>query len=367
MTAVRHMTAKQYGVLQAIYYLVVVATEVPSGILADRLGRKTALILGALMNAAGAFTFALAGSFFEFAAGEVLFGLGTALISGADSALLYDSLAAHHREAEYPRAEGAAQTIWLLVTALGFPLTDLFLVRTNGGVQDPVLAYWFTGALSMVGLACALGMQEPPMKRRLSTREITVGALRDVVHIPGMLRLIAYSVGVFVLLRAAVVSFFNPVLTANEIPVDNFGLVLAATNVVGAGTVYLMPRLMKRYGERVFMAAMPVSLVVMFALLMVVRAQAAAALFCIQGAMFGVYPLLMRTLLNRLVPSPERRATILSIESMLCRVAFALVVVWSGWALDVWGLNLAMATTALMGCIPLVIAPLFSKGAAANR
>ena len=37
MTAVRHMTAKEYGLLQAIYYLTVVATEVPSGILADRL------------------------------------------------------------------------------------------------------------------------------------------------------------------------------------------------------------------------------------------------------------------------------------------------------------------------------------------
>ena len=205
------------------------------------------------------------------------------------------------------------------------------------------------------------------MKRRLSTREITVGALRDVVHVPGILRLIAYSVGVFVLLRAAVVSFFNPVLKANEIPVDNFGLVLAATNVVGACTVYLMPGLMKRFGERVFMAAMPLSLVVMFVLLIVVRAPTAAALFCIQGAMFGVYPLLMRTLLNRLVPSPERRATILSIESMVCRVAFALVAVWAGWALDVWGLNWAMAATALVGCIPFAALPFFSKGAAANR
>ncbi|MFQ5843469.1 MAG: MFS transporter [Planctomycetota bacterium] len=367
MTAVRHVTVEQYGILQAIYYITVVAAEVPSGVLADRIGRRATLVAGALLNSAACFVFAAAPGFWQFAAGEALFALGTASISGADSALLYDSLAARQRQSEYPRAEGAAQAVWLGATALGYPVADLLLVRAHAGVEDPVLTYWVTGGLNLVGVACALAMREPPVQRRLSTREITRGAIRDVIGIPGILRVIAYSVGVFLLLRAAVVSFFNPVLDACFVPVDSFGLVLAATNVIGAAAVYLMPRLLRRYGERPCLVVVPLSLVLMFGLLIPLRTPPAAALFCIQGAMFGVYPVLIRTMLNRLVPSAERRATILSIESMVCRVAFALAAVYAGWALGALGLGAALGTTALVACLPFLFLPLLSRAGRERR
>jgi len=100
MTSVRGMTATEYGALQAIYYWAVMATEVPSGVVADRLGRRGTLAIGALVNGVGCWIFAVSHDFGTFAAGEVLFALGTALISGADSAMLFDSLAAEQREAE---------------------------------------------------------------------------------------------------------------------------------------------------------------------------------------------------------------------------------------------------------------------------
>ena len=59
---------------------------------------------------------------------------------------------------------------------------------------------------------------------------------------------------------------------------------------------------------------MPVALVMMYA--PALASQPAAALFQVQGAVFGAYPVAMRSLLNRLVPTPERRATVLSVESM---------------------------------------------------
>ena len=69
------------------------------GYLTDRLGRRLTLVLGALVNGLGCWTFAISHDFATFLVGEVLFALGTALISAADSAMLYDSLAA---EDTYP-------------------------------------------------------------------------------------------------------------------------------------------------------------------------------------------------------------------------------------------------------------------------
>ena len=354
MTGVRGLSASDYGLLQLVYYWGVTVTEVPSGVVADRLGRRGTLLCGALVNGVGCWTFALAGSFGVFAIGEVLFALGTALISGADSALLYDSLAADRRTKDYAQAEGAGQALWLGVTAIGLPLTDWLLVRGD----DPVLAYWVTGALSVVGAGFAFAMVEPPVARRQTAREITFGALADVARRPRILRVVVYSVGVFLLLRAAVVGFFNPVLTACGVPVDRFGTVLAATNVAGALVAWRLHRWLDRRGYRAALWVLPGSMLAMMALLIPLRVPAAAALFMIQGAAFGAYPLVVRGLLNRLVRSPDRRATVLSLESMACRVVFGLVIVFAGWSLDRYGLSFALAATALLGCVPLALAPL---------
>jgi len=349
MTQVRGLSIAQYGAMQALYYGVVMATEVPSGVIADRLGRKGTLALGALVNGVGCYVFAMSFSLPMFALGEVLFALGTALISGADSALLYDSLEAENRQTEYARAEGAGQASWLIVTAIGMPLADRFLVRG----EDPVLAYWVTGSLSMIGVLCALAMVEPPTGQRLSTREITLGAVSDVIHRPPVFRIVLYSVGVFILLRAAIVMFFNPVLDASGVPVNFYGTVLAMVNVVGAITALRGHRILERIGERAFMVAMPAAMVVMFSLLLWIRTPLVVALFCIQGAVFGIYPLL-RTILNRHIGSSARRATVMSIESMACRIAFGLIALFAGVALERFGLNWAIVATTMAGLVPLL-------------
>lgn len=361
MTRERGLTATQYGALQLLYYWTVTAAEVPSGVLADRLGRRPTLFWGALVNGLGCFLFALAHDFWTFAAGEVLFALGTAFISGADSAMLYDSLAAEGRQGDYPRAEGAAQAIWLAVTAAGMPLMDYLVIGRHGA--EP--AYWITGGLVLVGAVLALFMAEPPRRKGLTAREITLGAVRDVLHVPGIVRVVVYSVGVFVLLRAAVVSFFNPALERAGIPPDRYGTVLALMNVAGAVAAFRAHAVMARFGARATLLALPLGLAIMFACLPGARGDAAAALFCIQGAAFGAYPLLTRTVLNRLVPGAERRATTLSIESMACRIAAGAAVFFAGWSLDAWGLGPAMAATAAIGCAPLVAVPFLRKSASA--
>ena len=357
MTEVRGLSPTEFGLFQLIYYWVVMVTEVPSGVVADRLGRKFSLVLGALVNGIGCWLFASAYSFSDFFVGEIFFALGTALISGADSAMLYDSLAAEHRETEYARAEGAGQMTWLVVTAIGMPLTDIYIVADHG----PAPAYWITGALRFVGVIAALLMVEPPRARSLSAREITRAAIGDVARVPGILRLIVYSIGVFLLLRIAIVSFYNPVLSWQGVPREWFGRVLALVNVAGALTAWKTEALLRRFGERAAMLAMPVAIVVMFGLLLVLRMPAASLLFCIQGAVFGAYPLVTRTILNRLVKNADRRATVLSIESMACRVGMGVIALLAGWAIDAITLHAAILLALAGACLPFLALPFLKR------
>ncbi len=360
VTHTRGLGIAEFGALQSLYYCTAVALEVPSGVVADRFGRKYTLVLGALLASLGSAFRVMAHDFWLFALAEVCYASALALVSGADSALLFDSLASDGREEEYPRAEGIGQSSWLAATAIGMPLTDYFLIRDG----DSELAFWATGALSLVSLFCALAMKEPPLANRQAAREITFGAVRDVVRVPGILRLLVYSTGVFILLRAAIILFFNPALAQAGVPVHTYGSVLALVNVVGAITAWRTDTLMKRFGDRLFLILMPTTLVVMYLLLIPVDTPIVAMLFGIQGAVFGSYPVAIRTLLNRLVPSPQRRATILSFESLGCRLVYAVMVLVIAGVLDAQGLQRALAVTVIAGCVPFAAMPLLARAEA---
>jgi MFS family permease len=102
---------------------------VPSGALADRFGRRNALVVGALLQAVGYVAWTAFPGLPGFAAGFVLWGLGGALASGAQEALLHDGLAAVGAAEQYARVQGWVGAAGLLaqVPAAG-AATVLFAV-----------------------------------------------------------------------------------------------------------------------------------------------------------------------------------------------------------------------------------------------
>ncbi len=99
-------------------------------------------------------------------------------------------------------------------------------------------------------------------------------------------------------------------------------------------------------------------LVLMYATLVAFHHPAAALLFCVQGAALGTHPIVVRNLLNRRVPSSERRATILSIESMACRVAFGVVGLAAGLVLERVSIGASIGFVVAVAAIPLAVAAL---------
>lgn len=108
----------EVAALQAIWILPGLVLEIPSGMLADRLGRKKAM-LGGLAAEAACFAIWLAfPGFTGFAAGFILWGLGETFVSGAREALLYDALKAKGEEDEYASILGRGSSAAKLSTML---------------------------------------------------------------------------------------------------------------------------------------------------------------------------------------------------------------------------------------------------------
>jgi MFS family permease len=86
------LTLWQMAVLEAVSMALTVGLELPTGALADLFGRKTSAGIGWLFQGVGSVLQGLSHEPILFTIGFAVFAIGVALVSGADSALLYDTL-----------------------------------------------------------------------------------------------------------------------------------------------------------------------------------------------------------------------------------------------------------------------------------
>ena len=113
------LTMTQIMLLQSIFSIGVVVLELPTGAFADYFGKRKSLILGALFWTIGFTWYGFSTNFWQFAIGELLAGIGSAFISGADRAYIHELLREEHKEADFKKTEGKARGIIQIAQAIG--------------------------------------------------------------------------------------------------------------------------------------------------------------------------------------------------------------------------------------------------------
>ncbi|MDH5439529.1 MAG: MFS transporter [Candidatus Bathyarchaeota archaeon] len=119
-----------------------VFTELPSGILADRFGRRRLLVGGLALSALGAFLCSMAYSVYLLIVGRTFWGLGTALFFMSSTALLFDLFKSNVRG----RALGTFQGIEFTGSLIGAPMGS-FLVA--------ILDYRGVFSLAFISILCS--------------------------------------------------------------------------------------------------------------------------------------------------------------------------------------------------------------------
>ncbi len=97
--------------VQGAFSLSIALFEFPSGYIADRLGHRRALVIASFCILAGWVLYALARGLWSVLLAELVLGVGFSLVSGADSALLFDSLREQGKEHEFARWYGRMRSI----------------------------------------------------------------------------------------------------------------------------------------------------------------------------------------------------------------------------------------------------------------
>lgn len=104
----RGLSFAAIGLVEAIFTVVVLVGEVPTGYVGDRVGRRASMLAGTVLTAVGAAAFVLAHSLPAFALVVALRGVAATFQSGSREAWLYETLAAEADSEAFARASGRA-------------------------------------------------------------------------------------------------------------------------------------------------------------------------------------------------------------------------------------------------------------------
>jgi MFS family permease len=320
--AARGLTFFEQLALGGIYSAVIVIAEVPTGVFADRYGRRKSMLVGALAMVGSCLLALQAHDFTTFAIVEALAALSMALCSGADTAYLYDLLASHDRSHEYPRRESAASA-WHLV--------GMAIAVAGGGLLanlDLALPYLATAAIAAIAALVACLMRDDrhliAARSAASWSRASLGALAEVGRNSRLAWIVLYSALVFVLLRATVY-VYQPYLSERGLVNHEIGIVFAGVFLVAAAVAARTHTLRARFGDVRLLWLLVAVLAASFVGLAFAGSGAwMLALLCVQAMVTGMFAPLTKPLLNQEIADSHGRAAVLSVESMVRRAAMGM-------------------------------------------
>jgi MFS family permease len=336
------LSMTQVMVLQTAFALAVVALEIPSGFFADRVGRRPSILLGAAAVTAACVVYGTGYGFGQFLLAELMWAVGASLISGADGAILYDTLLALGREKEYQKIEGHASFMGLSGAAAAAAAGGLV---ATAGLR---LTFFLTAAALAAAVATAAFLREPPRQRGGHPRgefyylyKIGRFALYKNVEVRWLILLAALINGL------GTVGFwlYQPYFELCRIPLPYFGLIFALFNVFAAFSGKIAFAVERVVGKRLALMSLPALLGASLA--------AMAAFITPLGFLFVLFAQFVRGFSHPIIQDyinrhtwSDKRATVMSIKNLASRLAFIVTAPAIGAAVDGANVRVGLLLTA---------------------
>ena len=237
--------------LEASFAFWMFVLEIPTGVVADRYGRKYSLALGGLVSAASFALFGLVNSYAVFFAAEFVCAVGFTLLSGADRALFYDSLMAIGEEARATRyfsRYDMAGSAGIIAGLLGGSY-----LAGSGIARYPAtlpLTFLVTAAVLLPVAVLALTLHEPERKK-IDEPFIRQG-VSGFTHIFKIPRLRAFSLNYTLISAAGFLMFwlYQPLLKQSGVPITFNGVAGTAFNLLSIVLMMNIGAIEKRTGIR---------------------------------------------------------------------------------------------------------------------
>lgn len=314
LTEERGLSLGQVTLIDVPFWTSIILLQIPAAAIADRWGRKPTLIASAAAMAAAVTFFGLATGFWLILGSYLIWGVSFALLSGTESAFIYDSLKAVGRESEYARIYGrgwAVATVGGLTgTLLGAPIADAT------SLPFPIV---LSGGLAFFAVVAAFMFKEPLVRDEEKVHPSYGQIIREAVGIVRRRPAVRYGIMYFGLITVGSIGpifFFQPFLLEHDVNLGQVGIWQTPMRLAAVAAALLAHRLISGLGERHTFFGMAVALVAAYALLATWDSVYAQVAFPVLNATVVLSQPTVTNLLNRMVES-DQRATVISLTSLV--------------------------------------------------
>ena len=330
--------------LQAIYSFSVAICEIPSGYIADLFGRKKTIVMGTIFLFSGYLVFSFYAGFYAFAVAQILVGIGGSLMSGSDSALLYDTLLETGDKKAYTKIEGRNYAIGNFSEATAGILGGFLAVSS---IYFPI---YVQTAILFLSIPIALTLVEPIMHEKDKIDRSLSGILGVVkfamIDNLKLRWLIIYSsaMGIATLSMAW---FAQPFFKEVNIPLAYFGILWAGLNFSAGLTSFNSHKFDKSESNPRMLIFLALAMVASFLFLGLNTTLLGLIFVVFIYLLRGIVTPVLRNSINKNTTS-NKRATVLSIRSFIIRISFAICAPILGYLADNYSLETTFYTLALI-------------------
>lgn len=350
------ITTPQISLLVTIQYLSQMILELPSGALADLLGRKRTNQFGFMIGAMASLLFPFASAFWHFLIYALLIGLMDSFRSGSEEALLYDTFKQTKSENKFAKVYANGNLIYQIGLIVGSASGGLLFDLSHA------LPYFLYGLSLAIG-AILVGLYIEPKidSEKFSLKnyylQIKQGSREAFKNkYTSYLSLFYIFVGG---ITWSSTLFFNDVMMV-ELGFSNSlrGILFAVMRLFNVILIGALLKNQKIFNFNRTILFFPI--VMIFAFLPGVFLNGYWGLPFVQAAMIGTTArwIILSPLTNE-VFSSKYRATAISLLSLLIGFVYVGLTSISGYVITVWGIKTMFS---LMGCLAIaVVVPLSIK------
>ena len=340
--------------LSAVLSLTVLLFEIPTGIIADKYGRKISLVFSSIFFMFSMSIYLLAHNFWLFGLAFVLLGIGITFGSGATEALIYDSLKKVNKKSEMRKSMGHFMSAEVLAGMVTPPIAS-FIAKDLLQWQFNLLIY-FTIISYFIAFILILTLKDIKSKKQeVEKFDFSFNDLKLLRKNHKFTRLAINKILVGVAMSSFVL-LWQPQFQASGVPIKLFGIFLA----LGSFGIFIVNQRIEwiskiaKSGTLLFISS--IAAVIGFILLGVILNPVVSILvYIILRIIVSIREPILSQHINDSIKS-KKRAAILSLISMISAlIAFILKPV-IGALTDV-NLTIGFISLSLLCLIAIIIFP----------
>jgi MFS family permease len=327
----------QVSILLSIFFISIMIFEIPTGVLADTIGRKYSLFLSGLVGCLAILTYTIKPQFYIFVIGEILWGLSVALLHGAHESMFYDTLKSLNIEKESKKGFGKLKTYYLLGIGFAAPLGSLLV--TSFGLRGVMMLSSIGPFIAMI---IALTLKEPKyISKKNDYLNILKEGLKEFKK-SNIVKILAFDQISNIIFIMFLFIAYQFALTDLNVDIKYFGWIhalLIVSQIIILNTFSFFENLLKSKRKTIFYFALIPAIAYIFMGLTEIIWLWILLLVIAQGV---GYPreVLFINYHNKHIKS-KNRATVLSVVSMIKNIVYAIFYPIAGFFMQMnWKMTL---------------------------